>query len=86
MIGFQNRLYTSEERTIELKYRSEENVYNVAWNEKKKLHRETKERIRKLKNRVRSSSIVTIENLEWEERKNQAKAIFKEIVNIPKLT
>lgn len=85
MIGFQNRLYTSEERTIELKHRSEENVYNVAWNEKK-LHRETKERIRKLKNRVRSSSILTIENLEWEERKNQAKAIFKEIVNIPKLT
>lgn len=43
MIGFQNRLYTSEERTIELKHRSEENVYNVAWNEKKTSQRNKRE-------------------------------------------
>lgn len=35
---------------------------------------------------MRSPSILTIEILECEERKHQAKAIFKDLLNIPKLT
>lgn len=34
---------------------------------------------------MRSSSILTIEISEWEERKHHPKAIFKDLVNIPKL-